>query len=82
MVLAQLHRTPEALREIWLIDDIEHLLNTQYIFGAVLGELYLQGNDEHNAVKFLQLAQSLTASQAEKKLIATKLETLSRTKMN
>lgn len=82
VVLTQLNRTAEALQEIWQINDIGHLINTQYIFSAVLGELYLQENDEHNAVKFLQLAQSLTISQAEKKLIGAKLETLSRTKMN
>ncbi|OQP59147.1 hypothetical protein A3860_38580 [Niastella vici] len=82
VVLTQLNRTAEALQEIWQLNDIEHLINTQYIYSAVLGELYLQENDEHNAVKFLQLAQSLTTSQAEKKLIGAKLETLSRTKMN
>jgi RNA polymerase sigma factor (sigma-70 family) len=82
IVLMQLNRTQEALQEIWQINDIEHLITTQYIFPAVLGELYIQSGDDHNAGKFLQQALSLTTSQAEKKLIAAKLETLTRTKLN
>jgi predicted negative regulator of RcsB-dependent stress response len=48
----------------------------------VLGELYIQLGDDHNAVKFLQQALTLTGSQAEKKLISSKLQTLAKTKMN
>jgi predicted negative regulator of RcsB-dependent stress response len=48
----------------------------------VLGELYIQLGDDHNAGKFLQQALTLTSSQAEKKLISGKLEALVKTKMN
>jgi RNA polymerase sigma-70 factor (ECF subfamily) len=82
IVLSQLQQTVTAIQEIWQIDDIDNLVNTHYIFSAVLGELYWQLNDEHNARKFLQKAHDLTTSIAEKKLITGKLETLARTKMN
>ena len=52
------------------------------MFSAVLGELYMQLGDDHNAGKFLQQALSLTTSLAEKKLITAKLEALAKTKMN
>lgn len=82
IVLTQLNQTSEAIKEILQIENIDQLINTQYIFSAVLGELYIQLGDDHNAVKFLQQALGLTNSQAEKKLISGKLETLVRTKMN
>jgi predicted RNA polymerase sigma factor len=82
IVLTQLNQTAQALQEIWQIENIDQLIKTQYIFSAVLGELYIQLNDDHNAGKFLQQALSLTTSQAEKKLISTKLEALAKTKMN
>lgn len=82
IVMAQLHQTAAAMQEIWQINGIEQLINTQYIFSAVVGELYIQLGDDHNAHIFLQKALTLTTSLAEKKLITTKLETLSRTKLN
>jgi RNA polymerase sigma factor (sigma-70 family) len=82
VVLAQLDQTNTAIQEIWNINNIDHLINTQYMFSAVLGELYMQLGDDHNAGKFLQQALSLTTSMAEKKLIAAKLEALAKTKMN
>jgi RNA polymerase sigma factor (sigma-70 family) len=82
VVLAQLNQTNKAVQEIWNINNIDHLINTQYMFSAVLGELYMQLGDDHNAGKFLQQALSLTTSLAEKKLITAKLEALAKTKMN
>lgn len=82
IVLMQLGQTIAAIQEIRQIDNIDQLINTQYIFSAVLGELYIQLGDDHNAGKFLQQALSLTTSLAEKKLIAAKLEALTKTKMN
>jgi RNA polymerase sigma-70 factor (ECF subfamily) len=82
IVLTQLNQTVTAIQEIRQIDNIDQLINTQYIFSAVLGELYIQLGDDHNAAKFLQQALSLTTSLAEKKLITAKLEALAKTKMN
>jgi RNA polymerase sigma-70 factor (ECF subfamily) len=82
VVLMQLNQTETAIHEIWQLDGIEQLISTQYIYPAVLGELYIQLGDEYNACKMLQQALALTTAPAEKKLIATKLESLSKTKMN
>jgi RNA polymerase sigma-70 factor (ECF subfamily) len=79
IVLAQLNQTNRAIQEIWNIDNIDHLINTRYMFSAVLGELYMQSGDDHNAGKFLQQAFSLTTSLAEKKLITAKLEVIKKT---
>ncbi|MFT3822322.1 MAG: sigma-70 family RNA polymerase sigma factor [Chitinophagaceae bacterium] len=74
IVLAQLQQVTKAIGEIWDIDDIDTLLSTQYIFSAVLGDLYCQLKDKANAEKFLQCALELTTSIAEKKLIGEKLK--------
>lgn len=77
-----MNQTSEAIKEVLQTENIDQLISTQYIFSAVLGELYIQMGDDHNAGKFLQQALALTNSQAEKKLISGKLEALVRTKMN
>jgi RNA polymerase sigma factor (sigma-70 family) len=82
IVLAQLQQVPAAIREIWSIGDINQLLTSQYIYAAVLGDLYLQLGDEHYARKFLLSAHELTPSIAEKKLISDKIESISKLKLN
>lgn len=82
IVLAQLQQLPQAIRDIWNIANIEKLLDTQYIFAAVLGDMYLQAGEEHNARKYLKSAHDLTTSLAEKKLINEKIETLTKMKLN
>jgi predicted RNA polymerase sigma factor len=82
IVLAQLKQVMKGIQEIRSIEDIDNLLDTQYIYSAVLGDLYLQLGDDNNAIKFLQQSHDLTTSLAEKKLIAEKLERLARAKMN
>ncbi len=74
VVLAHLNKKDRAIDEILRIKDIEKLLQSQYIYSAVLGDLYLQLSNLDNAEKYLMIAYKLTTSQAEKKLIATKLE--------
>lgn len=74
VVLAQLNKAGEAINEILRIKDIEKLLQSQYIYSAVLGDLYFQSSNFNEAEKYLILAYKLTASQAEKKLISKKLE--------
>jgi RNA polymerase sigma-70 factor (ECF subfamily) len=82
IVLAQLKQVPQAIREIWEIEGIDELLSTQYIFSAVLGDLYLQLGDEHNARKYLQRSHDLTSSLAEKKLIREKIKNIEKLKLN
>ncbi len=73
VVLAQTGSLQEAIREILQIKEIDKLLETQYMFSAVLGDLYMQSGDFDKARDFLGKAYTLTHSQAEKKLIASKL---------
>lgn len=82
IVLAQLQKSEEAIREIWAIENIDKLLTTQYLYPAVLGDLYSQLGDTGSARKYLQQAHDLTASQAEKKLIQEKINQAGRTHLN
>ncbi len=62
----------EAIQEIWNIEGIEKLVATQYLYPAVLGELYSQLGDCNNGRQYLSQAHNLTTSLAEKKLILEK----------
>ncbi len=74
IVLAQMKQTQQAIHEIWNIDDIDKLLTSQYLYSAVLGDLYNQVGDSNNARKYLTQAHDLTTSLAEKKLIQEKIK--------
>jgi predicted RNA polymerase sigma factor len=76
IVLAQLDQAGQALREIRQIEGIDKLLATQYLYSAVMGDLYSQVGDCINARKCLQQAHELTTSLAEKKLILEKINQL------
>ena len=82
IVLAQLGELRSAITEIMVIVGIGKLLNTQYIYSAVLGDLYLKSGEETNAEKYLWKARDLTTSQAEKKLINEKIDSIHKAKMN
>ncbi len=76
IVLAHIGAPLKAIEEIWEIDDIDLLLESQYIFNAVLGDLYNRLGDNMNAAKYLQHAFQLTGSHAEQKLILEKIEAI------
>jgi RNA polymerase sigma-70 factor (ECF subfamily) len=76
IVLSQSGNRAQAIQDVTAIPGIEQLLSTHYIYSAVLGDLYLQHGDLPNATRYLSLAQSLTISLAEKKLISDKLLTI------
>ena len=82
IVLAQLGEMRSAITEVMVIVGIGKLLNTQYIYSAVLGDLYLKSGDETNAEKYLSKARDLTSSHAEKKLISEKIDSIHKAKMN
>lgn len=82
VVLAQLGQATAGIRGIWEIEEIDKLINTQYLYGAVLGDLYLKVNDGKNARRFLTLAFGLTTSQAEKKLIMEKIKEVEKIHLN
>ena len=73
VVLAQTGSLQEAIQDILHIKGIDKLLETQYMYSAVLGDLFLQAGMLDKARDFLGKAYTLTHSQAEKKLIAAKL---------
>ncbi len=76
IVRARLGQTTAAIRDILDLPDIEKLLAAQYIYSAVLGDLYLQAGDILQARKYLAQAHTLTPSQAERQLIQDKLRSL------
>lgn len=82
IVLSRLGQLPGAMTAIFNIPGINELLGNQYIYSAVIGDLYLQQRDTPNAKKYLTQAYNLTQSQAEKKLIRDKLEGLDTAGMN
>ncbi len=65
-----------AIEEILEIKNLEKLLKTNYIFSAVLGELYMQLHNNEKAIGYLSLAQKLTSSNLEKSLIQSKINSL------
>ncbi len=76
VIRAQRGLVYQAIGEILAIDHIEKLLATQYIYNAVLGDLYMKGEDREKALHYLGKARDLTPSQAEKKLIGDKMNSL------
>jgi RNA polymerase sigma factor (sigma-70 family) len=82
IVLSQLQHGVNAICEIWDIESIDKLVATQYLYSAVLGELYARTGDCNNARKFLLQARELTTSAAEKKLMTDKLGQLEKTSLN
>jgi RNA polymerase sigma-70 factor (ECF subfamily) len=75
VILAQSGELEQAIETVLSIPEISNLLETQYMYSAVLGDLYLQSGEHEKARHYLGTAYSLTPSQAEKKLIAGKLST-------
>ena len=76
VVKAQLGMLGQSLEDILGIKNIEGLLASQYIYAAVLGDIYLRAGEGAYAKQFLGMAMEKTPSAAEKKLIASKLEGL------
>lgn len=74
IVLAQMKQVAQAIHEIWNIDNIGKLIDSQYLYSAVLGDLYARVNDYNNARTHLMRAHDLTRSLPEKKLIMEKIQ--------
>ena len=74
VVLAEMGKIHDAIETILSIQKIEHLLESHYIYSAVLGDLYKRVNDHAKATEYLLEAFHLTTSGPEKKLITKKLE--------
>ncbi len=76
VVLARIHGPQAAIDEIKMIDGWESLASKQYLYNAVLGQLYLEANDFEKARHFITEAGKLTSSTAEKKLLNKKLSSI------
>lgn len=73
VILMQLHLLKEAELAILAIPEIDQLFQTQYIYAAVLGDVYLKMNMPDLAKQYLNLALQLTGSKAEQQLISGKI---------
>ncbi len=73
VVLAQSGQPAQAVTEILNIPGINTLIQTQYIYGAVLGDMYLTLHNYTQAQQLLATSLALTTSSAEKKLLRQKL---------
>lgn len=76
VVLSEMGRIAEAIESATSIQNLEALLQSQYIYGAVLGDLCIRLNESEKATDYLLQALSLTTSEAEKRLIMEKLKSL------
>lgn len=74
VVIAEIGNITEAIESILSIEKIEQLINTHYIYSAVLGDLYKRLSDAMKAKQYLQQAHDLTNSSAEKKFIFEKMQ--------
>jgi len=76
VVLAEMGELQKAIDAILSIDKIDALLKEQYIYSAVLGDLYKRLSNEMKAKEFLEKAFGLTTSQAEKNLLEQKIRSI------
>lgn len=76
IVLSYTGKTQDAIELFNSIKDVETLLKNQYMFNAVLAELYLRNKQPEKATNYLENAYKQTQSEAEKKLLQTKLNNL------
>jgi RNA polymerase sigma factor (sigma-70 family) len=76
IVLSYTGKTKEAIDLLCSVTDLENLLKNQYMFNAVLGELYARNNQPQDAIKHVEKALQLTQSDAEKRLLNEKVKTL------
>jgi predicted RNA polymerase sigma factor len=78
VVTARIDGPRAGIDEIHRIEGWEALASKQFLYNAVLGQLYLEANDTENARRYIQAADALTASEAEKRLLRKKLSRLPR----
>jgi RNA polymerase sigma-70 factor (ECF subfamily) len=73
VVLSQMGYHQDAIRYIMQIEGLEKLLSSQYLYAAVLGELYNKTGEYSKASEYMESAFALTSSSAEKKLLREKI---------
>lgn len=78
IVLAEMGETETAISAILSIQQIDELIRTNHQYSAVLGDLYRRLSNTLKAREFLAKAWQLTPSAAEKKLLQSRLDEISR----
>ena len=76
IVIGKISGASKAIEEINGIPEVGKFIKTNYLFSAVLGEMYKQQKKFAEAKKYFEKAASLTNSEAEKKLIQKKINRL------
>jgi RNA polymerase sigma-70 factor (ECF subfamily) len=76
IVIGKISGAKKAIDEINLISSVEKYIKSNHLFSAVLGEMYKQENNHIEAKKYFEKAYELTNSEAEKKLLQKKLNSL------
>lgn len=66
----------EAIASILSLDGIEQLLQSNHLFSAVLGHLYLSLSNKVKAGEYLLRAHQLSSSPLEKRLLQQRIENL------
>jgi len=73
IVIGKISGASKAIEEINGIPEVGKFIKTNYLFSAVLGEMYKQKKNFAKAKEYFEKAASLTYSEAEKKLIQKKI---------
>lgn len=76
IVIGKIEGPGKAIDEIKSIPYIEKYIVSNYLFSAVLGELYKQLNDIAEAKNYFVIALKMTKSDTEKKLLQKKIKSL------
>lgn len=73
IVIGKLEGAERAIAEIKTIREIDHFLKVNYLFPAVLGEMYRLVGNAIESRRYLEAALQLTHSETEKKLLRKKI---------
>lgn len=76
IVVGKVSGAAEAIKEINSIPDIKNYVDKNHLVNAVLGEMYRQEGNNSEAKRYFEKAVLLTNSDAEKKLMQKKLNSL------
>jgi len=74
IVFAKLNGPQAAIENILAIENINHHIETNYIFAAALADLY--SGEKDKAAHYLHLALSITKNEVEKRLLRKKIDLL------
>jgi RNA polymerase sigma factor (sigma-70 family) len=74
VVISKVLGHQKAIEAIKSIPEIDDLIESHYLFPAILGEMYRQLQNREEATHFFEIALRLTPSRIEKKLLQKRLD--------